>query len=115
MSADVSSPSAEAITAASGSNLALALRVLPRGRRRDMRVFYAFCRLVDDLADEPGLPLQQRQDGLRAWREALESAEERAGEPALAETLREVFRRREVPAEWAIEVVWEGCLGRLGG
>ena len=52
---------AETITANSGSNLAIALRVLPRERRRDMHVFYAFCRVVDDLADEPGLPMQERR------------------------------------------------------
>ena len=51
---------AEQLTAASGSNLALALRVLPQARRRDMRVFYAFCRIVDDLADEPDLPIEDR-------------------------------------------------------
>ena len=79
-------PSAEAITAASGSNLALALRVLPQGKRADMRVFYAFCRLADDLADEPGLPLDARREGLQAWRAALSGAPF-AGEPALAEQI----------------------------
>jgi len=52
----------------SGSNLAFALAVLPRDRRRDMGVFYAFCRVVDDLADDPGLGDDERRVGLARWR-----------------------------------------------
>lgn len=106
--------SAEAITAASGSNLALALRVLPQGRRRDMKVFYAFCRIVDDLADEPGLTLGERREGLRLWRRALQSGSAGMDDPPLARSLRAVFSRHEVPLEWALEVVL-GCEMDLEG
>ena len=107
--------SAEAITAASGSNLALALRVLPQSRRRDMRVFYAFCRQVDDLADEPDLPFEDRRMGLLRWREALSNdAGARPDAPPLADALREVLLRRQVPLEWAVEVVL-GCEMDLEG
>jgi 15-cis-phytoene synthase len=99
---------AEAITAASGSNLALALRVLPYGRRNDMRVFYAFCRVVDDLADEPGLPMESRHAGLLAWKAALGNQSASASDPPLAQPLRAVFARHSVPLSWAVEVV-SGC------
>ena len=99
---------AEELTAASGSNLALALKVLPQSRRRDMRIFYAFCRTVDDLADEPNLPLEVRREGLRAWREALQRSYSLPGEPVLAETVRRVLRDHDVPSEWAVELV-VGC------
>mgnify|MGYP003652584766 CR=1 FL=1 len=56
----------------SGSNLAFALAVLPKSKRRDMTVFYAFCRVVDDLADDPGLGSEERQAGLNRWRELIE-------------------------------------------
>lgn len=106
---------AEEVTAGSGSNLALALRVLPQSRRRDMRVFYAFCREVDDLADEPGLSIEARRLGLRRWREALQpKGVASADEPLLAGILREVLARREVPLEWAAEVVL-GCEMDLEG
>lgn len=59
---------AEEIAQASGSNLAFALRCLPKERREGMTVFYAFCRCVDDLADDPGLSLEDRKRGLNAWR-----------------------------------------------
>jgi phytoene synthase len=105
---------AEAITAGSGSNLAIALRVLPVGRRQDMRIFYAFCRVVDDLADEPGLSKETRRAGLRLWREALTAGTAVSGEPSLAVALREVFARREVPFELACEIV-HGCEMDLAG
>jgi phytoene synthase len=43
-------PTPEEITKASKSNLALAFVALPKDRRRDMSIFYSFCRVVDDLA-----------------------------------------------------------------
>lgn len=52
----------------SGSNLAFALAVLPREKRRDMGIFYAFCRVVDDIADDPDISLSDRRRGLERWR-----------------------------------------------
>ncbi len=43
---------ASEITRRAKSNLAFALHILPRDRRADMVVFYAFCRTLDDLADD---------------------------------------------------------------
>lgn len=39
------------ITRDSKSNLALAFVALGRERRNDITVFYAFCRVIDDIAD----------------------------------------------------------------
>jgi 15-cis-phytoene synthase len=41
-----------AITKKSASNLALAFILLPRAKRDAMSALYAFCREVDDVADE---------------------------------------------------------------
>ena len=60
-----SASAAEQITRRSQSNLALAFIALPRDRRHDISVFYAFCRLVDDIADEPGRDLTERDEGLK--------------------------------------------------
>jgi len=38
-----------------------------------MRVFYAFCRVADDLADEPGLSAAFRIEGLSRWRRLIRS------------------------------------------
>ena len=42
--------SPEQIVRRAKSNLAFALACLPKERRRDMIAFYAFCRVVDDIA-----------------------------------------------------------------
>ena len=49
------------ITRQAKSNLAFALQILPKERREGMVTFYAFCRVVDDLADDPARPLAERR------------------------------------------------------
>jgi phytoene synthase len=110
-----------ALTRCKGSNLALALGVLPTERRRAMQVFYAFCREVDDLADEPGLSIESRRARLREWREFLSGGTVVPGRPGFASVLGEVFSLYEVPAEWPVEIVrgcemdLEGCRYRTWG
>jgi len=64
----------QAITRKSASNLALAFIMLPRPRREAMATLYAFCREVDDVADEDSLPVADRRAGLAAWREDIKRA-----------------------------------------
>ena len=40
------------ITRRAKSNLAFAFMCVPQDRRPDLNVFYAFCRVVDDIADD---------------------------------------------------------------
>lgn len=94
---------AAAITKASKSNLALAFFSLPPGRRQDMTTFYAFCRLVDDIADGKELPLPERQRRLNLWREAL--ADGFAGEPPLAPALRKLMLKYMIPRSFFEEIL----------
>ena len=55
----------------SRSNLEFALGSLPRERRRDMVSFYAFCRVIDDIADDNDTPVQDRRAQLNQWKEGL--------------------------------------------
>jgi phytoene synthase len=64
----------QTITRKSASNLALAFCLLPADRRRAMCALYAFCRAVDDVADEDTLPVEQRREQLAAWREDIRRA-----------------------------------------
>jgi phytoene synthase len=82
---------AAAITKASKSNLALAFVALPPTRRTDITAFYAFCRLVDDIADDPALPVDEKRRRIRLWRESL--ADTFAGEPPIAADIREIIRK----------------------
>jgi squalene synthase HpnD len=67
-------PGSEAITQSSGSNLALSFFVLPKPEARAMSVFYAFCRVVDDVADSTELPLEEKRRQLGQWREEIRRA-----------------------------------------
>lgn len=58
----------QTITRKSASNLALAFVLLPRAKREGMTALYAFCREVDDVADEESVPVEQRRSGLAQWR-----------------------------------------------
>jgi phytoene synthase len=53
---------------ASGSSFYAAMRLLPAAERAAMFAVYAFCRVVDDVADEPGPTAQERRAELNAWR-----------------------------------------------
>lgn len=64
----------QAITRKSASNLALAFILLPKPRRDAMAVLYAFCREVDDVADEDSVSIANRRTGLAAWREDVQRA-----------------------------------------
>jgi phytoene synthase len=57
-----------AITRKSASNLALAFVLLPRAKRDAMSALYAFCREVDDVADDESTPVDRRSEQLAAWR-----------------------------------------------
>ena len=63
-----------ALTHKSASNLALAFVLLPREKRDAMSALYAFCRAVDDVADEDSVATEQRRAQLAAWREDIRLA-----------------------------------------
>jgi 15-cis-phytoene synthase len=64
----VSKPVSQTITRKSASNLALAFILLPREQRQAMTALYAFCRVIDDVADDEQINLEERRRQLAAWR-----------------------------------------------
>ena len=62
----------EAIVQRSGTSFYRGMRVLPPERRTAIYAIYAFCRLVDDVADEPA-PLADKLRDLAAWRTQIAS------------------------------------------
>ncbi len=57
----------ERLVTASGTSFYRGMRILPPARRHAMYGIYAFCRLVDDIADGAA-PLPEKQAALAAWR-----------------------------------------------
>jgi squalene synthase HpnD len=60
----------EAIVRAAGTSFYRGMRVLPPDRRHAMYAIYAFCRMVDDIADEAGA-FADKLPELTAWRERV--------------------------------------------
>ncbi len=81
------------------SNLAFALRRLAPEIRRDMLVFYQFCRVLDDVADDEGPTVVMRAAILDEWERALR-------EPHLLPAdLRDVFQRHAIAPELPLEIL----------
>lgn len=70
----------ENITRKSASNLTLAFFLLPRPKQAGMSALYAFCREVDDVADEEAVPVDVRRRQLAEWRADIRIACDQ-GEP----------------------------------
>ena len=81
--------STQAAERASGSSFYTGMRILPRGEREAMFEIYAFCRAVDDIADDPG-PRQRRLEALRKWRDNIDALYAGASPPRLAGLARAV-------------------------
>jgi phytoene synthase len=91
------------ITRQSKSNLALAFISLGRERRRDMTVFYAFCRVIDDIADASDASVEEKRRSLLDWRRWLRDS--RADEPQLARDVRAVLAKYSIASEMAEEII----------
>lgn len=81
------------------SNLAFALGFVPKARRDDLRLFYTFCRQVDDVADSPSIPEAMKRDGLETWLEGLE------GKIALPEDLEQMLATHAIDRRLLREIV----------
>ena len=98
------------ITRKSASNLALAFVLLPREKRQGMAALYAFCRSVDDVADEDAKTPQQRRSELAAWREDVRAACTPGSHPGFRvnQELQPVIARHNLPFALFDELI-QGC------
>lgn len=88
----------------SKSNLAFALACLPKERRKDMVSFYAFCRIVDDIADADERPAEERRAELAKWRHAVLNQGAGVSDVVLDEVVK-LPERHHFPAQWLAEVI----------
>ena len=91
------------ITRQSKSNLALAFVSLGRERRRDITTFYAFCRVIDDIADSPELSTAEKAQGLANWRSWIRMPG--TTEDALAAELRRLMAKYALAPEMLEEII----------
>lgn len=91
------------ITRQSKSNLALAFISLSGERKRDITTFYAFCRVIDDIADSTTLAVEKKQERLAGWRRLLRAVQ--PNEPALAADIRCVIDKYSLTPEMLEEII----------
>jgi 15-cis-phytoene synthase len=94
---------AATITRQSKSNLALAFVCLGRERKRDMTVFYAFCRVIDDVADSVELSAVEKRVRLAKWRQLLRAGS--PNEPSLAGDMRRLIDKYSLPHGMLEEII----------
>lgn len=68
-----------------------------------MTTFYAFCRVVDDIADTTALTPAQKQDQLTKWRGWVRAGE--SEEPSLASDVRALMAKYRLPPEMLDEII----------
>ncbi|MEO5374614.1 MAG: presqualene diphosphate synthase HpnD [Alphaproteobacteria bacterium] len=88
----------ESLVRRSGSSFFWAMRLLPTPRRRGLYALYAFCRELDDIADEPA-PTADQRSRLDAWRREVASLYEGAPATLIGRALLEPVRRFGLPRD----------------
>jgi phytoene synthase len=91
------------ITSQSKSNLALAFVSLGPERKRDITVFYAFCRVIDDVADSSELNVAEKRVRLQAWRRMLRAAD--TDEPPLVRDVRRLIYKYSLSIDMLEEII----------
>ncbi len=94
------------IVADSGSSFAAGMRVLPRARREAIFAVYAFCRLVDDIADGHA-PAAEKRERLDAWTDEVTRVFARVPRTAVGEELVRAVQRYQLPRH-EFDLVIEG-------
>ncbi|HEX9046049.1 MAG TPA: presqualene diphosphate synthase HpnD [Verrucomicrobiae bacterium] len=105
----MNAPQSHALTQKSASNLALAFILLPREKRDAMAALYAFCRAVDDVADEDTATTETRREQLAAWRADIRGAcENKTPQFILNQEFRPVIQHFKLPFALFDELI-KGC------
>jgi 15-cis-phytoene synthase len=94
---------AATITRQSKSNLALAFISLGPERKADITVFYAFCRLIDDIADSSELNVVEKRVRLAKWRQMLHASIQ--DEPLLARDVRALIAKYSLSIDMLEEII----------
>jgi phytoene synthase len=98
-----------ALTKKSASNLALAFILLPREKRDAMAALYAFCRAVDDVADEDAVAASERGKQLAGWRQDIRRAcENQKPQFILNQEFQPIIQKFKLPFTLFDELI-KGC------
>ena len=94
----------ERIVRAAGTSFYRGMRVLPADRRCAMYGIYAFCRIVDDIADDDG-SLEEKRRALADWRETIAALYQGRTRDAVTRVLALAIPRFHLRAEDFIAII----------
>jgi len=95
------------ITRRAGPNFSVGFDVLPRAKRQAVQASYAFCRLTDDLADEPDVVADPGRM-LAAWRAELAAVYRDEATHPVGRALSDAVRRYPIPRRSFDDLI-RGC------
>ena len=101
------------VSAEKKSNFFLGFLFLPKEKREALARIYAYCRLIDDIVDEPK-PKAEALRELQFWREEVERLFNGAPEHPLAIDLYKPIKTYGIPKEPFLEMI-RGCALDLEG
>lgn len=87
----------ERLAASHDENFPVASLFIPRQKRRHVAAIYAFARIADDYADEPGLEASERLAKLDDWRRRLNECYAGTADHPVFIALRETVRTFRIP------------------
>lgn len=97
---------ADTITSNAKSNLAFTLMDLPEERRQNMARLYAFCRIVDDIVDEPGMSTEARHAALDRWAGIITGST--PPEPGIEAEVQKLMQEMKLDTAPLMELI-DGC------
>lgn len=72
-----------------------------------MVIFYAFCRTMDDLADDPDIPSEKREKTLLEWKSGIVQGFQDPN--AFQQEIISLIERRLIPSELLVAII-DGCM-----
>ncbi len=100
----------DTITRNAKSNLAFTLMDLPAEKRMRMAQFYAFCRIIDDIVDEPGMTEQERHAALNRWADII--AQKVQATPGIEDEVQKLVSELQLDITPMLELI-DGCRGDI--
>ncbi len=96
------------------SNFLLGFLLLSKAKREALSAVYAYCRLIDDIVDEPGIPRDEARRRLDFWRGEIPRLYQGAPTHAVARDLLKPVADYRIPQDAFLEMI-RGCAMDLDG
>lgn len=97
---------AKKITQDYAKSFYFAAKFLPRDKKNDTYILYAFCRQTDFLVDDLGGDLESKKQALDLWRKmTLEAFEKNISDNSILDLFVKVFAKYKIPERLAFELI----------